>query len=444
MEPDPYSWNNLSALLLQADTLQVFSYILIPFLLLFSALLSGAEKAYFSLPDEALEHFRKSSNKTDSRVWKLLENPRRTLSTLFFAKSFAYALLLFLVFWFSWQAFKTTPENGSFNFLIAFLLFLALVFLAEILPKVYYTHHPEGLARSLAPFLNMFQKLLSPFTGLFLFSETLISQRFNLKFSQSPIEDLQEALDATISEETTIEEKEILRGIVAFGSFSAKQIMRSRTDIVAFDYNLTLPELFPLIEENNYSRVPVFLDDIDTIEGILYMKDLLPHLNSGPDFKWQSLLREPFFVPESKKVGDLLKDFQNMHVHMAIIVDEYGGTSGLVTLEDIIEEIVGDIKDEFDDEDELVYSQLDENTYIFDAKTTLYSFCKITGTVYEKLEEIKGENETLAGLMLELFSKIPRASAEISYGPYRFIIETANSKKVITVKVHVIPENKLS
>ncbi|MBK0404447.1 gliding motility-associated protein GldE [Adhaeribacter sp. BT258] len=443
MEPDPYSWNNLSALFLQADTIQVFSYLLIPFLLFFSALLSGAEKAYFSLPDEMLEHYRHSSNKTDTRVWKLLENPRRTLSTIFFAKSFAYALMLCLVFWFSWQAFNTTPENDSFTVFVAFLLFLALVFLAEILPKVYYTHHPEGLARSLAPFLNFFQKILSPFTGLFLATETAVSRKFNLKMNQSPIEDLQEALDATISEETTSEEKEILRGIVAFGSFSAKQIMRSRTNIVAFDYQLTLPELIPLIEENNYSRVPVFLEDIDTIEGILYMKDLLPHLDAGADFKWQSLLRSPFFVPESKKVGDLLKDFQEMHVHMAIVVDEYGGTSGLVTLEDIIEEIVGDIKDEFDDEDELVYSQPDENTYIFDAKTSLHNFCKITGTQYEKLEEVKGENETLAGLMLELFSRIPRTGAETTLAPYRFKIEAADSKKVITVKVHVNPENNI-
>ena len=444
MEPDPYSWNNLSNLLLHAGTIQVFSYLLIPFLLFFSALLSGAEKAFFSLSPELVENLRSSSRKADARVWSLLQNPRRTLSTIFFAKSFSFAGLLCLVFWFCWRAFNSSPAGGGFTFLVALLLFLVLIFLVEILPKVYYTHHPVNLARALAPVLNFFQYILAPFTGLFLTLESAIGKRFNLKMHQSAIEDLQDALEATISEQTTSEEKEILQGLVTFGSISAKQIMRSRVDITAFDYNLTLPELMPLIEEWNYSRVPVYRESIDAIEGILYVKDLLPYLDSTPDFKWQSLLRPPFFVPESKKVGDLLKDFQDTHVHLAIIVDEYGGTSGLFTLEDIIEEIVGDIKDEFDDEDELLYSQLDENTYIFDAKTSLHNFCKITGTSYEKLEQVKGENESLAGLMLELFSRIPRTGAETTLNNYRFFIEAADSKKVKTVKVHVAPEKFLS
>jgi putative hemolysin len=292
----------------------------------------------------------------------------------------------------------------------------------------------------LAPVINVFRILFSPIIFIFLSLETIINERFNLKTTQSPIEDLQEALDATITNESSAEEKEILQGLVAFGSISVRQIMHSRLDIIAFDFNLTLPELIPLIEEWNYSRVPVYRDNIDNIEGILYIKDLLPYLNEPADFKWQDLLRTPYFVPESKKIGDLLKDFQNMHVHLALVVDEYGGTSGLVTLEDIIEEIVGDIRDEFDDEDELVYSQLDENTYIFDAKTSLHSFCKITGTSYEKLEEAKGETESLAGLMLELFSRIPRTSAKAELGRYHFTIEAADSKKVITVRVHVSPE----
>ncbi len=444
MEPDPYSWNNLAALFLHAGTIQVFTYLLIPFLLFFSALLSGAEKAYFSLPINIVEDLRNSSAKADARVWNLLQDPKRTLSTIFFAKSFSYAGLLCLVFWFSWRAFGLSPANGGFTFLVSFLLFLALIFLVEILPKVYYTHHPVKLARLLAPALNIFQLLLSPFTSLFLAFESALGRKFNLKMNQSAIEDLQDALEATISDETTTEEKEILQGLVTFGTISAKQIMRSRVDITAFDATLTLPQLVPLIEEWNYSRVPVFRESIDTIEGILYIKDLLPYLDATPEFNWQKLVRPPFFVPESKKVGDLLKDFQEMHVHLAIVVDEYGGTSGLVTLEDIIEEIVGDIKDEFDDEDELVYSQIDENTYIFDGKTSLHSFCKITGTPYEKLEQAKGENESLAGLMLELFSRIPRTGAETTLNNYHFKVEAADSKKVKTVKVHVAPEKFLS
>jgi putative hemolysin len=441
LEPDPYSWNLLAFNLFSLKAAPVYSFILIPFLLLFSALLSGAEKAFFSLPEELVEQYRNSNKKSETRVWNLLENPRRTMGTLFFAKGLAYATLLCLAFWTFWHLTGYTPQDPGFTFLLFLLIFLSLIFLGEILPKVYYTHHPVELALRLAPVVNFFGTVLMPFTGIFLAIESLISHKFNLRTIQSPIEDLQDALDATMTEETTTEEKEILQGIVSFGSISVKQIMRSRQEITAFDYALSLPELMPLIEAENYSRVPVYRESIDTIEGILYIKDLLPYLDSPADFKWQQLVRPPFFVPESKKIDALLKDFQDMHVHLAIVVDEYGGTSGLITLEDIIEEIVGDIKDEFDDEDELLYSQLDENTYIFDAKTSLHNFCKITAAPYDLLEEVKGENESLAGLMLELFSRIPRTGAETSFERFRFKIEDADSKKVKTVKVYVSPEN---
>jgi gliding motility-associated protein GldE len=441
LEPDPYSWNILTFNLLGVSAAPVFSFLLIPFLLLFSALLSGAEKAFFNLPEELVGQYRHSTVKSEMRVWQLLENPRRTMATLFFAKGLTYATLLCLAFWTFWYLTGFTPANGGFTFLLYLILFLSLIFLGEILPKVYYTHHPTALALRLAPVVNFFSKSLIPFTGVFLVAEGTISRKFNLRTTQSPIEDLQEALDATMTEATTTEEKEILQGIVSFGSISVKQIMRSRQEITAFDFNLNLPELIALIEQENYSRVPVYRQSIDTIEGILYIKDLLPHLDAPADFNWQELIRPPFFVPESKKIDDLLKDFQEMRVHMAIVVDEYGGTSGLLTLEDIIEEIVGEIKDEFDDEDELAFTQLDENTYIFDAKTSLHNFCKITGTPYEMLETVKGENESLAGLMLELFSRIPRMGAETKFERFLFKIEAADSKKVKTVRVYVSPEN---
>ncbi len=441
MEPDPYSWNFLIINLFSLKTAPVFSFILIPFLLLFSALISGAEKAFFSLPDELVTQYRHSNKKAEMRVWQLLENPRRTMGTLFVAKSLVYAALLCLAFWTFWHLSRFTPQDVGFSFLLFLIIFLSLIFLGEILPKVYYTYHPEALAIRLAPFVNFFGIVLFPFTGFFLALEGIISNKFNLRTTQSPIEDLQEALDATMTEETTTEEKEILQGIVSFGSISVKQIMRPRLEITGFDYALTLPELIPLVVSENYSRVPVFRESIDTIEGILYVKDLLPYLNGATDFEWQKLIRPPFCIPESKKIDGLLTDFQEMHVHLAIVVDEYGGTSGLITLEDIIEEIVGEIKDEFDDEDELVYSQLDENTFIFDAKTSLHNFCKITGAPYDLLEEIKGENESLAGLMLELFSRIPRTGAETTYERFRFKIDSADSKKVKTVKVYVSPES---
>jgi putative hemolysin len=213
--------------------------------------------------------------------------------------------------------------------------------------------------------------------------------------------------------------------------------MRPRVDIIAFNTTMTLPELLPLIVKWGYSRVPVYTESNDNIDGILYVKDLLPHLDKGSEFNWQQLVRPPFFVPETKRIADLFQDFKEKHVHMAIVVNEFGYTSGLLTLEDIVEEIVGEINDEYDDDDDIIYSQLDENTYIFDGKTSLHDFCKIAEVPFDAFNEVKGENETVAGLMLALFSRIPRVGEDVAYGRFHFTVESADFKRVKRVKINV-------
>jgi gliding motility-associated protein GldE len=241
-------------------------------------------------------------------------------------------------------------------------------------------------------------------------------------------------LELTTNEETTEEEKGILKGIVNFGQLSVKQVMRSRVDITAFDDTLDFHELMDKINKCGYSRIPIYNETIDTIIGILYSKDLLPHINKSDKFKWQKLVREPLFIPETKKIDTLLKDFQDKHIHMAIVVDEYGGTSGLATLEDVIEEIVGEIHDE-SDEDEIIYNKIDEHTYVFEGKTTLIDFCKITNQDPTVFESVKGESESLGGLILEINSKLPSTGERIAFAHFIFIINAVDQKRIKRIKV---------
>ncbi|GAB3202609.1 hypothetical protein GCM10027293_29030 [Pontibacter aydingkolensis] len=265
-----------------------------------------------------------------------------------------------------------------------------------------------------------------------------IDKHYMIRGYNHTIEELHQSLDmALTNEESSPEERKILRGVVNFGAITVRQIMRPRLDVIAFNSTTKFTELLPQIVQWGYSRVPVYTQSTDKIDGILYVKDLLPYLDQGDDFNWLKLLRPPFFVPENKRIADLYQDFKDKHVHMAIVVNEYGTTSGLLTLEDIIEEIVGEINDEFDDDDDIIYSQLDENTFIFDGKTSLHDFCKIAELPFDAFNEVKGENETVAGLMLALFSRIPRVGEEAQYGRFHFTVESADAKRVKRVKINV-------
>jgi len=269
----------------------------------------------------------------------------------------------------------------------------------------------------------------------------LIEKRVEKKGYNLTVEEAHQALEISVEkEEVTEEEKGILKGIVNFGTLSVKQVMKSRMDITAFDDDTDFHELMNQINKNGYSRIPIYHETIDKIEGILYIKDLLPHIDKEEDFQWQELLRPAYFVPESKKIDDLFKDFQEKQVHMAVVIDEYGGTSGLITMEDVIEEIVGEINDEFDDDSEIPYNKLDNNTYLFEGKTSLNDFCKITESDISLFEEVKGESESLGGLLLEINSKLPNAGEKITFQNFLFTVVAVDLRRIKRVRVYIKPD----
>jgi len=406
------------------------------FLLLLSAQISGAEAAFFALSEAELESCRQDSRKSGKRIVNLLQNPRRLLTTMLVLDNFINVSLVMLVLSIVMRLYGS---QLSFTTILAISLALtiAVAFFGEVLPKIRATHNRLNTARRMAGFIHLAGIMLSPVISLLLSLSNFIESKARSKPSSVRLDELQNAIEASLTEENTIEEKEILRGIVNFSATTVKQVMRSRVDVIAFDMTTTFDNLLSLINQWGYSRVPVYAETVDKIEGIIYIKDLLKHLDAGPDFAWQSLLRAPYFVPESKKIDDLLREFQEMHVHMAIVVDEYGGTAGLLTFEDIVEEIVGEIKDEFDEEEEVEYAQIDENTYIFEGQTSLNEFCKVTGIEPETLEPVRKNNESVGGLMLELFSKIPQEGEEIALDTCKFTIQSADNKRVKQVKVYV-------
>jgi len=301
-------------------------------------------------------------------------------------------------------------------------------------PKVYANQNNLAFAKIASRFLSFSQTILRPVSWVLISLSNVIESRIEKKGYLISREDLSKAIEITSREEASDEEKEILRGIVNFGTITVKQIMRSRLDIMAFDVETHFHDLMDRINKTGYSRIPVFNESIDKVEGILYIKDILPYLDQEEDFEWQKLLRPGFFIPESKKIASLLRDFQDKRVHMAIVVDEYGGTSGLITMEDVIEEIIGEISDEFD-EDEIPFNKLDENTYIFEGKTSLNDFCKIVEIDSNIFDEVKGESESLGGLLLEINAKLPRVGEKIHYDSFVFTVVSVDNKKIRRVRV---------
>lgn len=406
------------------------------FLLLLSARISGAEAAFFSLSEAELESCHQDSRQSCKRIENLLQNPRRLLTTMLVLDNIINVALVMLVLH---VAMRLYGYKLGFPLIltISIALTIAVAFFGEVLPKIQATQNRLRTARSMASFIYLAGIVLSPIISLLVALSAYIESKVRSKPASVRLDELQNAIEASLTEENTTEEKEILKGIVSFSTTTVKQVMRSRVDIIAFDITTHFHDLLALINQWGYSRVPVYTENVDKIEGILYIKDLLRHLDAGSDFAWQSLLRPPYFVPESKKIDDLLREFQEMHVHMAIVVDEYGGTSGLLTFEDIVEEIVGEIKDEFDEEEEVEYAQIDENTYLFEGQTSLNEFCKVTGIEPETLEPVRKNNESVGGLMLELFSKIPQEGEEIELDSCKFTIQSADNKRVKQVKVYV-------
>jgi putative hemolysin len=412
------------------------STITITILLLVSALLSGAEVAFFSLSKEHVQRYRQSNSRAEKLIFDLLQHPRRLLATILIMNTMVNLAIISVSGYLAWILLE--PISSLQVILLTLLIASGIIFFGEVLPKVYAMPHNQDFALYTAPFFQASGSIFRPLSWLMLTLTRLIEGRLHQRTFYTSPEGLQQSIDMVINQESSAEEQVLLKGIVSFSSVSVTEIMRSRLDITALDASTPLPDVIDNIREWGYSRIPVYHESIDKIEGILYIKDLLPHLEAGPSFAWPKLVRPPFFVPESKMINDLLRDFQELRVHMAIVVDEYGGTSGLVTLEDIIEEIVGDISDEFDVDEDVVYSQIDENTFIFEGKTLLHDFCRIMSITSDIFDPVKGESESVGGLMLELFSRIPRTGEQIAFDRFKFVIDSADNKKIKRVKVHVV------
>ena len=409
-------------------------------LLFCSALVSGTEVAFFSLSQTDLNKLSKNGKK-ENIVVKLLKSPRKLLATILITNNFINILIVLLFASLSETLFSEFDNQFNlyfFSFPIRFFLeivlvtFLILLF-GEVLPKIYASRNALSFSKKMSKFIHTTNIYLTPFSLPLITLTKWIENKFGSKNSNFSVETLSQALELTSEGATTKDEQKILEGIVNFGNTETVQIMKPRIDIFALSNEEPYEIVLDKILKNGYSRNPVYKDNIDTIIGVLYAKDLLAHLNKTA-FKWVELIRPPFFVPENKKLDDLLSDFREKKNHLAIVVDEYGGTSGLVTLEDVIEEIVGDINDEFDIDD-LFYSKIDENNYIFEGKTTIKDFCKVLNDEDEAIfEEEKGESETLAGFILEISGKFPKKGEKINFKNYSFTIEALDKKRIKQIK----------
>lgn len=440
MDPDP---ELLYIPFLALDFITTINGIALIVLLVCSAMISGTEVAFFSLSQTDLNVLSKDG-KEENIIVKLLERPRKLLATILITNNFINILIVLLFASLAkdiFGDFNYTLDLYFFSIPIRFFVevilvtFLILLF-GEVLPKVYASRNALTFSKLMSKFINFVSVLLTPFSMPLISLTKYIEKKLGSKNTSFNVEILSQALELTSEGATTKDEQKILEGIVNFGNTETVQIMKPRIDIFAISDADEYQTVLAKILENGYSRNPVYKDNIDNIIGVLYAKDLLAHLNKQ-NFNWQSLLREAFFVPENKKLDDLLDDFRSRKNHLAIVVDEYGGTSGLVTLEDVIEEIVGDINDEFDDDD-LSYSRIDEHNYIFDGKTTIKDFCRVLDDEDEDIfEEEKGESETLAGFILEISGKFPKKGEKIKFKNYTFTIEALDKKRIKQVKATI-------
>lgn len=436
MHPDPLS---LSIFFLDIQGFLSLKVILLILLLITSGLISGSEVAFFSLTKEQLNSKSEKKSRQMHIIQKMLQNPKRLLATILITNNFINIAIVLLFASFGEELFNQI-ENTFFVLLIEIgVITFLILFFGEILPKVYANRNAMIFSQAIAFPVYIIDRyflffLTIPLSRITRFMESRLGQK-NSEFS---IDKLSQALELTSEEETTKEEHKILQGIVNFGNIETKQVMCPRIDVFALSVDMDMETIVPLILENGFSRVPVYTDNLDSVVGILYTKDLLPHIDQS-NYKWEKLLKPVFYVPENKKLDDLLKEFQQKKIHLAVVVDEYGGTSGVITLEDVIEEIVGDISDEFDD-DELIYSKLDDFTFIFDAKINLKDFYKVIDLEEEGIfERSKGESESIAGFVLEIAQVLPKVGQVIKFEGYQFVIESVDRKRIKRIKIILPP-----
>lgn len=406
-------------------------------LLVIVSFVSAAESAFFSLTPTDMEELKTSGNKTDEKILKLVAAPKRLLATLLISINFINIAIVVLSTVVMEGLFVFSPESHIVGFLIQVVVVTFLILLVgEVIPKIYATQNPLSSTRVLVFFVQFLQRIFYPVSTFLVFSSSFLDKVIKPRSHNISVDELSQALELTSDKDIPVEDHKILKGIVKFGSTDVKQIMKSRMDVVAFEYEREYTKLLEDITNSGFSRVPIYKEKLDNIAGVLYAKDLLQYIDEGNDFNWHTIIRPPFFVPENKKIDDLLREFQIKKIHLAVVVDEYGGTSGIVTLEDVIEEIVGEINDEFDDDD-LVYSKLDDTNYVFEGKAHLNDVYRILEIDGEVFEDAKGEADTLAGLILELEGRIPTKNQKIRFNHLLFTIESADNRKIKRVKITI-------
>ena len=416
---------------LNVDILNLFlQAAILLFLLVFSAIISGSEVAFFSLSQTEIKKYAKEKNKRLTNAINLLKRPDKLLANILIVNNLINVAIITLSAYFTWSSFG---KSAYVFFVLTFIVTAIIIFCGEIIPKVYASKNKKLFVKTSSLVLIPSSILFKPLI-LILIKISKAFKNNKRELLESSKEELNKAMSLTIDKSTSKEEKDILKSIINFGSIKVKEIMKSRVDIVAFEIDDSFEKISKLINKSGYSRIPVFKDTIDNIEGVLYVKDLLPHLNEK-EFDWTKKIRPAFFVPENKNIDVLFKDFQEKRVHLSLVIDEYGGVSGLVTLEDIIEEIVGDIKDEFDFDDDFYYKKIDSNTFLFDGKTSLNDMCKVLNIHKDFFDASKGESESLGGLILELNSKIPSVGDKIKIDNFIFTIMSVDKKRIKRVRV---------
>ena len=414
------------------DPLIYYSLTLV-ILLIFSGLISGSEVALFSLSKSQIQNQRNSSY--IELLKKLLSNPNKLLATILVANNFINIAIVILFTQIGSVLFESIA-SAALKFILEVILatFLILLF-GEILPKIYASRNNLAFSKFVTYPLLLLDIILTPFSSPMQKLSNFIKDKLSFKKANLDLAQLSYALDLTSPGETTKQEHKILKGILSFGNTETREVMRPRIDIHAFSNTLNYEQILKNIVKNSFSRIPIYKDDLDNIIGILYVKDLLPFLDKK-EFNWLSILRKPFFIPENKKLDDLMQEFQEKKIHLAIVVDEYGGTSGVISLEDVIEEIVGDISDEFDD-DSLSFSKLDNSNYIFEGKTSMKDFYKILSIDSKSFDAFKGDSETIAGFILEISQSFPKINSKVIFENYTFTIESVDKKRINQVKVTI-------
>lgn len=405
--------------------------------LFMSALVSSFEEAFFSLSSTSMEEIEDAKSKRDRMIYSLLANEGRLQTSIVVANSFFNALAVLLCGFAFWRSFHFVHFAMEFVLVLA-VVFLFVALLGELLPRAYAASNPLKTMRFAAPAVLVVDKIFYPVVWVYLKFASSSGGRFTRCRRSISVDELSQALDLDDGGGAP-NDNNMLKGIVKFTDESVREVMTSRLDMVGVDVTATYEQLMDCIVKNVYSRIPVFEDTRDNVKGILYIKDLFPYLDRPAAFEWQSLIRPAFFVPETKKIDELLKEFQKNKVHIAIAVDEFGGTSGLITMEDIIEEIVGDIQDEYDD-DEKLYVKLDSNTYVFEAKILLSDFYKVIGSEPGDVEEAAGDSDTLAGLLLETKGEFPALHEHVKIGIYDFEVLEADSRRILKVKLTIDEE----